>query len=103
MNKAEKSWFAFLHDYGCIPCRRRGFGYVSPQIHHLLRGGRRIDHMHTIPLCPTCHGAGIKTAEFVSRHPWRKEFEKRYGAEKDMLKEVQTAYRRRYEPRRRSS
>ena len=27
----------------------------------------------------------MKTPEFVSRHPWRREFEKRYGSEQDLL------------------
>lgn len=40
---------------GCIACRERGFGYVPPDIHHLLSGGVRIGHDATIPLCAHHH------------------------------------------------
>lgn len=93
MTKAEKEWCDFLISYGCYICRLRNFGYIYPQVHHILKSGRRIDHLHTLPLCFSCHESGVNTTEFVSRHPWKREFERRYGPELDMLAEVQRAYR----------
>jgi hypothetical protein len=39
-------------------------------------------------LCPTHHRLGIKTNLFVSRHPWKREFERRYGTEMELLDKV---------------
>ena len=55
------------------------------EVHHLLRNGKRIDDLHTIGLCPSHHRQGLNHPHFVSRHPWRREFEKRYGSEMEML------------------
>ena len=46
-------------------------------------------HLNTIGLCPGHHASGVKTAEFCSRHPWLREFEKRYGTEESLLKQTQ--------------
>ena len=43
----------------------RALRYSAPQIHHLLSGGKRISHRHTVPLCPWHHvgqpNAGLGT------------------------------------------
>lgn len=70
---------------GCIVCRREGKGPTPADAHHLLRGGKKIGDKATIPLCVWHHRSGIKTPEIVSRHPWKKEFEKRYGTESELL------------------
>ena len=89
MNKAEKGWMAAVADLGCIVCLQAGFGYVPCCVHHILESGRRKGHLHTIGLCPSHHASGVKTAEFCSRHPWVREFEKRYGTEESLLKQTQ--------------
>lgn len=44
-NKAEREWMDFIARQGCSICR-------SPaEVHHITKGGRRIDHLHSIPLC----------------------------------------------------
>jgi hypothetical protein len=57
-------------------------------MHHILKAGRRVDDFHTIPLCFIHHRSGENTPDYVSRHPWRKEFEKRYGSELDLYLEL---------------
>ena len=89
MNKTEKGWMAAVADLGCIVCKNEGYGFVPCCVHHLLSGGRRIGHLKTIGLCPSHHASGVKTAEFCSRHPWAREFEKRYGTEENLLKQTQ--------------
>ena len=89
MTKTEKQWMAAVADLGCIVCRNEGYGFVPCCVHHLLSGGRRIGHLQTIGLCPSHHASGVKTAEFCSRHPWAREFEKRYGTESSLLKQTQ--------------
>jgi hypothetical protein len=70
---------------GCIVCHKIGHGYTPAEAHHLLSGGRQIDDFHTIPLCKPHHRAGVKNADYVSRHPWKKDFELRYGKESELL------------------
>jgi len=85
MNKSEKAFQDAVRALGCIVCR--GEGIDSPcEIHHLLRGGRRIGEHSVLGLCQIHHRGQINTAQAVSRHPWRREFERRYGTEADLLK-----------------
>ena len=72
-------------DLGCIACRVEGHFGTPCEVHHLLKGHKRISHLHTIGLCPSHHRAGLNTAHCVSRHPWRREFETRYGTEQQLL------------------
>jgi hypothetical protein len=66
-------------------------GVRSPaDIHHIHRNSRRVDDFHTIPLCPLHHRSGLNTPEVVSRHPWKKEFERRYGDEWELFKQVKS-------------
>jgi hypothetical protein len=85
----KQEWFAALQDLGCIVCLNE-FGIKSPpDIHHIHQNGnRRVDDFHTIPLCPNHHRSGVNNEQYVSRHPWKKEFEKRYGNEWDLLEQV---------------
>jgi hypothetical protein len=88
--KTLKRWYLALQDLGCIVCLNEERGYSPPDIHHIHKNGnRRVDDFHTIPLCPLHHRDGNNTPEYVSRHPWKKEFEKRYGSEWDLFKQVQ--------------
>jgi hypothetical protein len=83
-----KAWFNALTDMGCIVCLNE-YGVVSqPDIHHLTKSGKRIDDFHTIPLCPTHHRSGVNNVHAASRHPWKKEFERRYGSELDLYQQV---------------
>jgi hypothetical protein len=86
--KAERMWMDDATRLGCIVCRLHRGVYMTAMIHHILRGGRRIDHLHTLPLCYAHHSAGVRTAEFVSRHPWHREFERRYGTEYELLEKT---------------
>lgn len=69
----------------CVVCVKTGKGNSPAHVHHILSGGRRIDDYHVLPLCPKHHNAGLKTDEFVSRHPYKRELEKRYGTESELL------------------
>ena len=84
MTKAEKKWMAAVADLGCIVCLDE-HGYVPCHVHHILVAGKRSGHLNTIGLCPTHHSSGIRNAFAVSRHPFRREFEARYGTEWELL------------------
>jgi len=85
MNIAERNWLDAICRLGCCVCLREGRGATPGEPHHLLIGSRRIGDLNTIPLCQTHHRSGLKTQDFVSRHPWRTEFERRYGTERELL------------------
>lgn len=75
-----------VQEYGCIVCRNLGFGFVPCAVHHLLRGGRRIGHLHTIGLCdPGHHQKAPWNSGQISRHPDKARFEAEYGAEEMLL------------------
>lgn len=88
--KDEKKWFSQLVDLGCIVCHLNGI-YSPPDIHHVLKAGRRQSHLDTIPLCPTHHRLGVNNEDAVSRHPFKREFEKRYGTEDELLERTRKA------------
>lgn len=72
----------------CIVCYLEGHGKNPAHFHHILKNGKRISHMDGFGLCPTHHNAGCNTFVAVSRHPWRREFEARYGSEQSLLEKT---------------
>jgi hypothetical protein len=87
MRQADR-WFALLQEIGCIVCLNE-HGVRSPaDMHHIHRNGRRVDDLHTIPLCHLHHRSGLNNQECVSRHPWKKAFETRYGSEWELYAKV---------------
>jgi len=73
--KAEKRRFQIIREeLGCVAC-----GLLGCQAHHLLSGGRRISHSHTIPLCPGCHTGPN------SIHKRKRWFRDLYGTDDELL------------------
>ena len=84
MTKAQRH-IGRVKELGCVICRNLSLGETPADAHHILRSGRRIDDFHTIPLCELHHRSGVNSAEAVSRHPWKREFESKYGSEMSLL------------------
>lgn len=93
MTIAAKKWLDAVCSLGCIVCRNEGLGETPAEPHHILHAGRRIDDLHTIPLCVRHHRSGSNNSEWVSRHPYREEFIKRYGAELELLEQCRELLR----------
>ena len=86
MRKDEKRWLDAICRLGCVVCLVEGLGKSPAEPHHLLlKSGRRMGHMFTIPLCPLHHRSGRNDEKCVSRHPYRDQFERRYGTEASLL------------------
>ena len=86
MTKVEKAWLDAICRVGCIVCRLQGLGATPAEPHHLLlKSGRRMGHLFTIPLCPEHHRGHRNDAKCISRHPYRSAFEARYGTEAQLL------------------
>lgn len=87
----EQRWMDAIVAYGCIACHVGGFGYSeSPAVHHILRGGRRLGHLFTLPLCDPGHHQGGELNFKISRHPWKARFEAKYGTELELLAKLKT-------------
>lgn len=87
MTKEQKAFQALARDLGCIVCK--GEGVDSPaEIHHILSGSRRLGEDYVLGLCQIHHRGQINTVQAVSRHPWRREFEARYGTEMELLEKT---------------
>ena len=85
---ALKKHYQAVADLGCIVCQAMGLGITPAQIHHPF-GRKNGNERKVIPLCYSHHQSGVKTELFVSRHPYKREFEKRYGTEQELLKQVE--------------
>ena len=84
-NLAERKWMQQVADYGCVACEIDGLTRPA-EIHHIRKHtgmGLRPSHSDTIPLCYSHHRTGK-----ISVHLGKKEFEKRYGTEQEILKKV---------------
>ena len=69
-----------IRELGCIICNRLA------DIHHcLITSGCRKNHDLVIPLCPEHHRHGQYG---IAIHAGKKEWESRYGTEKEFLEKV---------------
>lgn len=80
-DRHERAWMDAITRLGCIACRVDGRGHSPAVVHHIIKHGRRVGHLFTIPLCPEHHNSGRRDEGCISRHPWHRAFEKRYGSE----------------------
>lgn len=84
-NKAEQKWISAILEHGCVVCRNEMSLFSPAEIHHINGGSK---HLDTLPLCMLHHRGQANTPEFVSRHPFRDEFEHRYGEESVLLEKL---------------
>ena len=85
MTKTELEYHNKVREIGCIVCKIFLRVHSECDVHHLVNGSRRKGHLEAIGLCPTHHRSGLNNVHVVSRHPWKREFESRYGTEEGLL------------------
>jgi len=85
----EANHLAEVQELGCIVCLKIYGQYRDAEIHHLV--DKKRDHFRVLPLCMEHHRGGSDGTKnsFISRHPYKKRFEKAYGSELDLLDLVQ--------------
>lgn len=89
ITKSDREWFRQITELGCIVAKQGPYGCLGDlQRHHVLSGGRRVDHKHSICLCWGHHQSQRNDWMIVSRHPWKREFEHRYGTEAELLEKT---------------
>ena len=94
-NICEKEWMDKISQLGCIVCLKHEDVYSPAEVHHISGKTKPGAHLLTLPLCFNHHREGSFNFLWVSRHPWKTEFEKRYGKEEELLKEVKELIRKR--------
>jgi hypothetical protein len=73
---------------GCIVCRLHYDCYTPCEIHHINGKTKPDAHLETIGLCFPHHRQGENNERFVSRHPFKAEFIRRYGTEEELLRKL---------------
>lgn len=86
MTQTELEWIQRILEYGCICCRIDGEGFRPACVHHIIKGGKRLGHLFTIPLCPA-HHIGEPRGK-VSRHKHHKAFNLTYGGDMALLEKI---------------
>ncbi len=89
--KVEAEWMNRIVEHGCVVCRIDIGVPVPAEVHHILRGGRRMGHLYTLPLCPGHHRDGAGLPGLIARHPFKRRFEEEHGMELDLLAHLKTA------------
>lgn len=96
--KAQAARMEAMHAIGCVAChldkRLRQCG--DTQIHHFLRGGKRIGHDATVPLGSWHHTGiadGTANAQMLavygpSFHRHTRAFRERYGTDAELVDKV---------------
>lgn len=91
MKKQEKQYLTRVAEIGCIVCINEGLGESLACIHHIRDGygrGQRAPYDETLPLCPIHHQYGHKESGHIGYHQNPKEFESRYGTERELLAQI---------------
>jgi hypothetical protein len=83
--KKEKEWMDSIANFGCVVCHLFYGCYSPAEIHHIDGKTKPQAHLLTLPLCFKHHREGANNDMYVSRHPFKNEFERRYGKQTDLL------------------
>lgn len=87
VNWEQKSFHRALFEYvGCIACRQTGIFTNWVTIHHINSHTKSNGHWYVLPLCSGHHkhGAGHDNLKWYAVHPFRENFEKRYGTQHEL-------------------
>lgn len=91
--RERKEHLAKVAALGCVVCRNEGLGASPASAHHIncKTMGRKASDFETIPLCPNHHQNADGTPKFyghIAVHRSLKDFEARYGTERELLKQT---------------
>ena len=84
-NKVERERLKTIGEMPCYACFQDG-RETNAEVHHIRKHtgmGLRPSHFDTIPLC-----SGHHRTNKISVHLGKKEFERRYGTEQEILEKV---------------
>lgn len=82
----EKALWSKLAEIGCIACMKDGIYNPHVSIHHVDGRTKPGCHKLVLPLCAPHHQHDdTDPAGRVGVHPWSSRFEKKYGAQRDLV------------------
>lgn len=82
--KADKAyWDRLAREVGCIACKIEGITNHHVSIHHISGRTRPGAHRQVLPLCANHHQTG---GEGMAIHPFKRQWEMRYGKQADLKK-----------------
>lgn len=84
----EKKHMDRVMQLGCIICHNEDLHNTEVEIHHIDGKTKQDCHFKVLPLCFRHHREGSYNDSWVSRHPFKKGFQARYGKEEDLLDQV---------------
>ena len=87
-NKAMQARHNKMRQIGCIICLKYRNVFTPCEIHHINGAQTQQRHAETLGLCQLDHmGEQLygPNSQYISRHPNKKAFEKRYGTEQELL------------------
>lgn len=86
-------WSRLASEVGCIACAIDGNFNPHVSIHHIDGRTKPGCHMLVLPLCAGHHQDGTgEDKSMVAVHPWKSQFEARYGAQMDLLDYINLAF-----------
>ena len=84
--KADKIyWDRLIDEVGCVACRINGISNRYATIHHIDGRTKPGAHRRVLPLCGPHHQTG---GEGVAIHPFKAQWEAKYGNQYDLLAHV---------------
>jgi len=86
--KAEKELWSKIAEHGCIACKKDGYYNPVISIHHIDGRTKTGAHRKVLSLCAGHHQDRTGIPGLVAVHPWKKQFEQRYGNQYDLLAEI---------------
>jgi hypothetical protein len=88
---AEKLLWDRLASLGCIACLKDGVHNPLVSIHHIDGRTKPGCHKLVLPLCAGHHQDGTgPDKSLIAVHPWKTQFETRYGSQMDLLAECKS-------------
>lgn len=81
----EKRHMTAVSALGCIVCRLFMQTYSPAEIHHTDGKTKPGAHFKVLGLCHWHHRGGNDCETYTSRHPFKTEFEARYGSEQELM------------------
>ena len=85
---AEKAHMSAVADLGCIVCKLFHSVYSPAAIHHCDGKTKVGAHFKVLGLCGLHHQGGNDCPEYVSRHPYKARFERRYATEEELMEKT---------------
>ncbi|MFY2843593.1 Ref family recombination enhancement nuclease [Achromobacter ruhlandii] len=81
----KRFWDMLSQRIGCVACAMDGNFNDYTAVHHVDGRTKSMAHWQVLPLCAGHHQDGTGAKGLIAVHPWKTQFEDRYGKQMDLL------------------